>query len=69
MAAEKKLRKLAKQIVKNPKFVSTMASKKIKWNFQSFLCLTFWWCFEVMIKTAKKAIVAILENLMVPTKS
>jgi len=30
VAAEKELRKLTSEIVKNPKFVATMASKKIK---------------------------------------
>ena len=30
---EKELRKLTSEIVKNPKFVATTASKKIKWKF------------------------------------
>ena len=33
MAAEKELRKLTSEIVKNPKFVATTVSKKIKWKF------------------------------------
>ena len=40
-----------------------MASKKIKlMDFQLSLCLSFWWCFKVMIKAAKETVITILEN-------
>ena len=46
VAAEKELRKLTAEIVKDPKFVSTMASKKIKWTFNPPYAprCTFQWC-------------------------
>ena len=62
VAAEKELRKLTNQIVKDPKFVSTISSKKIKWTFNPPYAPHFGGVFEIMIKAAKKAIVAILGN-------
>ena len=58
MAAEKELRKLTNEIIKDPKFVSTMTCKKIKWTFNSPYAPHFGGIFETMIKAAKKAIVA-----------
>ena len=57
MAAEKELRKLTNEIVKDPKFVSTMASKKINGLSIIFMPLHFGGVFEVMIKAAKEAVV------------
>ena len=62
MAAEKELRKLTNELVKDSKFISTMASKKIKWTINPSYVPHFGGVFEVMITAAKKAIVAILGN-------
>ena len=61
-ATEKELRKLTNQIVKDPNFVLTMTSKKIKWTFNPPYAPHYGGVFETMIKAVKKAIVAILGN-------
>ena len=61
-ATEKELRKVTNQIVKDPNFVLTMTSKKIKWTFNPPYAPHYGGVFETMIKAAKKAIVAILGN-------
>jgi len=62
VAAEMELRKLTNCSVKNPKFVSTMISKKIKWTFNPPYATHFGGIFKITVIAVMKVIVAILGN-------
>jgi len=61
-AADKELCDLMNKMVKDPKLISQMTTKGVKWNFNPPYAPHFGGVFETMIKAAKRAIKAILSK-------
>ena len=62
LAANREFHEMAGKMVKDPKLLSQMATKGIKWSFSPPCALHFGGVFETMIKAAKRAIMAILSR-------
>ena len=62
VAADRELREMTNKMVNDTKLMFQMTSKGIKWNFNPPYALHFCGVFEMMIKAAKRAIMAILSK-------
>ena len=62
VGANQELHALRNQLLQNGKLKESIRNKGIKWNFNPPLAPHFGGVYETMIKAAKKAIYAILQN-------